>query len=314
MVSQHLPFVMGEVFNRPHLISQAHAAMIAAVLAGKMNITSLAGEFGQVDDRGMADLAEMGRLEARAKRAQHTPHTGMAPFDGWGTPYEMSESGIAVLPVMGTLRRTWGVGPFSGATGYDGLWTQFMHAVENEDCRAIWMPHNNGGGAVDGLEELADAIYANSARFGGKPVWAMCADHTASAGYWLASAADKVFTPQLGTAGSIGAVILHAEMSKALEEEGITVTIFRSKEGKMRGNSVEPLDDDTKELFQGMVDEVDMVFAETVARNRKLSKKAVHETNASVYMGRQALATGLCDEILTEPEAWLKLERKIARK
>src|SRR3546814_6575840 len=71
---------------------------------------------------------------------------------------------------------------------------------------------NSGGGAVDGLEELAEAIYANSARFGGKPIWAMLADHSHSASYWLASAADKVFMPKLGTAGSIGAVILHAEM------------------------------------------------------------------------------------------------------
>src|SRR3546814_3764527 len=85
------------------------------------------------------------------------------------------------------------LGPYSGATGYDGLWTQLMHAAENDEVKAIFMPHNSGGGAVDGLEELAEAIYANSARFGGKPIWAMLADHSHSASYWLASAADKVF-------------------------------------------------------------------------------------------------------------------------
>lgn len=316
MVSQYLPFVMGEVFNRPHLVSQAHAAMIVAALSGKMNISSLAGEFGIEDDRGLADLAEMGRMDARSRRAQerqHTPHTGMAKYDGWGLPYELTDSGIAILPVQGTLRRSWGVGPYSGATGYDGLWTQLMHASANEDVRAIWMPHNSGGGAVDGLCDLADAIYSNSARFGGKPIWAMLADHAHSASYWLASAADKVFMPQLGTAGSIGAVILHAEMSKALADEGINVTIFRSKEGKMRGNSVEALDQATIDMFQGMVDEVDAVFSARVAMYRGIAEKTVHETNASVYMGRQALATGLCDEILSEPEAWMKLEREIAR-
>src|SRR3546814_4796509 len=165
MVSQHLPFVMGEVFNRPHLISEAHAAMIAAVLSGKMNITSLSGEFGSMDDRGMSDLAEMGRMEARTKRQQSaTPHPGMARYDGWGFPYECSDSGTAILPVQGTLRRTWCIGPYSGATGYDGLWTQLMHAAENDEVKAIFMPHNSGGGAVDGLEELAEAIYAHSAR------------------------------------------------------------------------------------------------------------------------------------------------------
>src|SRR3546814_14973662 len=80
-------------------------------------------------------------------------------------------------------------------------------------------------------------------------------------------------------------------MSKALEEEGINVTIFRSKDGKMRGNAMEVLDEATKELFQGMVDEVDEVFVDAVARFRGISKQAVHEPNASVYMGRPALAT-----------------------
>src|SRR3546814_16662563 len=116
----------------------------------------------------------------------------------------------------------------------------------------------------------------------------MLADHSHSASYWPASVADKGFMPKLGTAGSIGAVILHAEMSKALEEEGINVTIFRSKYGKMRGNAMEVLDEATKELFQGMVDEVDEVFVDAVARFRGISKKAVHETNASVDMGRKA--------------------------
>src|SRR3546814_5728852 len=103
---------------------------------------------------------------------------GMARYDGWGFPYECSDSGIAILPVQGTLRRTWGIGPYSGATGYDGLWTQLMHAAENDEVKAIFMPHNSGGGAVDGLEELAEAIYANSARFGGKPIWARSEEHT----------------------------------------------------------------------------------------------------------------------------------------
>src|SRR3546814_1230985 len=147
----------------------------------------------------------------------------MARYDGWGFPNECSASGIAILPVQGTLRRTWGIGPYSGATGYDGLWTQLMHAAENDEVKAIFMPHNSGGGAVDGLEELAEAIYANSARFGGKPIWAMLADHSHSASYWLASAADKVFMPKLGTAGSIGVGILqarHTEERRGRKERG----------------------------------------------------------------------------------------------
>src|SRR3546814_5094032 len=84
MVSQHLPFVMGEVFNRPHLISEAHAAMIAAVLSGKMNITSLSGEFGSMDDRGMRSEEHTSELQSlmrisyavfRLKKKNYNTHT-----------------------------------------------------------------------------------------------------------------------------------------------------------------------------------------------------------------------------------------------
>lgn len=312
-VSQHLPFLMDEVFNRPHLISTAKAEMIVSVLAGKMDIRALAGEFKHYDQRGMEDLAEMGRLEAREKKQKMSAHSGTAKHRGAGLPYELTDSGIAVLPVQGTLRRTWGIGPYSGATGYDGLWTQLMHAISNPDVKAIWMNHNSGGGAVDGLFDLAEAIYANSARFGGKPIWAMAADSALSASYALAAACDKVFVPRLGMVGSIGAVIVHATAARQLEEDGIDVTVFRSKERKMRGNAAEPLDEEMAEKFQSLVDEVDEVFVESVAKWRGLSKKAVHETRADVYTGKQALATGLVNDVLTEPEAWMKLERKIAR-
>ena len=316
MASQHLPFVMGEVFNRPHLISAGHAAMIASVLAGKMDIRSLATEYETFDDRGMEDLAAIGRLEARQRQQKIAKHSTVVDSSRSkrGAPYELSDSGIAILPVQGTLRRTWGVGPYSGATGYDGLWTQLIHAVGNDDVKAIFMPHNSGGGAVDGLFDLADAIYANSARFGGKPIWGMAADYSLSASYALLAACDKCFVPPLGQVGSIGALIIHADMSRALDEAGISVRIFRSKDGKARGNDLEPMDEETAAKYQAVVDEVDAVFVDRVAMYRKLAKKTLHETNADVYTGARALATGLVSEILSEPEAWMKLERKIARK
>jgi capsid assembly protease len=314
MASQYLPFVMGEVFNRPHFVTEAHAAMIAAALSGRLDIRSLSVGFDTLDARGMEDLAEMGRLEARAKKEKMSAHPGVAKEERSGLPYELTDSGIAILPVQGTLRRTWGVGPYSGATGYDGLWTQLLHAVDNPDVKAIWMSHNSPGGAVDGLFDLADAIYANSARFGGKPIWAMAADQSCSASYALAAAADKVFVPQLGLTGSIGCIIIHAEMSQALEEEGIAVNIFRSKDRKGRGGMMEPLDPATAEKYQELVDEADAVFVDRVARYRGISKKAVSETAGDVYTGARALATGLVNNVLSEPEAWMKLERKIARK
>jgi len=216
------------------------------------------------------------------------------------------------------LKRTWGVGPYSGCTGYDGIWTQMLHALANPEVKAIWFSHNSGGGAVDGVFDLAQGIFANNEKNGGKPMWAMASDHSYSASYLLAAACDKVFVPFTGGVGSIGCCVIHAEMSQALEDDGIKATIFRSGDRKMRGNSIEPLDDKTIASIQEDVDVCADHFIDHIVMFRGgkkgLSKKTVSEMQGAEYMGARALATGLVDDVLSEPEAWAKLERQIARK
>ncbi len=211
------------------------------------------------------------------------------------------------------MKRTWGIGPYSGATGYDGIMTQALHAFDNAKVKATWFNINSGGGAVDGLFDLTDGIHEMSARSGGKPTYAMCADSALSAAYAIAAACDTVMVPQLGMAGSIGCVIMHAEFSAALKENGVNVNIIRSRDRKCRGSEMEAIDAETIAEFQAMVDEADEVFTEAVCRYRPMmTKKTISEMDGRVYTGRTALATGLVDHILSEPEAWMMMERQIA--
>ncbi len=314
-MAAYLPHVMQNLFNTPLLLAPAQANMVSAALSGRLDIRMLETESTRMDERALRDLAAMGRLEydMKAKKPKKGgPGAQIVDTDGY-RPYRLTESGIAIVPVQGTLVRTWGVGPYSGSTGYDGIWTQLLHAQDDEKVEAIWIDNNSGGGAVDGCFDLTDGIYAMSARFGGKPIWCMAADYAASAAYAIAAACDQVCVPKLGQVGSIGCIVMHADLSKALEDEGIKVTIIRDPDGKARGNSVEPLDDATAADIFAKVREVNLHFVDRVAQYRGISKKAVSETNAMLYTGAQALATGLVNEVCSEPEAWMKLERMIAR-
>lgn len=315
-MAQYLPFVMQQLFGRPHALSVATADMIVAALSGRLDIRSLVSETDTRDRRGLEDLAEMGRMladERRSVDADADDRPGVA--EGWygERPYRLTESGAAIVPVQGVLKRSWGVGPYSGATGYDGIWTQMLHAYDDKAVKAIWVDINSGGGTVDGLFDLTDGIHQMSQRFGGKPIYAMCADAALSAAYAIAAACDKVFVPRLGMAGSIGCVIMHAEFSKMLEEDGVKVTVFRSRSRKARGGPLEALDATEIKELQEMVEEADAVFAEAVTRYRpQVTKNAISEMDGRVYTGTRALATGLVDSIDSEPEAWMKMEREIA--
>lgn len=317
-MAAYLPHVMQRLLNTPLMLAPAEGKMVAAALSGRLDIRALEVESMKMDARALRDLAAMGRIEfdmrsaKKAKKDAAGPGAQVIDTDGW-TPYRRTDSGIAIVPVQGSLVRTWGVGPYSGATGYDGIWTQLLHAQDDEKVQAIWLDINSGGGAVDGCFDLTDGIYAMSARFGGKPIWAMAADYAASAAYAVAAAADKVCMPKLGQVGSIGCIVMHADLTAALEEEGIKITIIRDPDGKARGNAVEALDEKTAADIFAKVHEVNLHFVDRVAQYRGITKKAVSETNAMLYTGSQALATGLVNDVCSEPEAWMKLERKIAR-
>ncbi len=318
-MAQYLPFVMQQLFNRPHALSTGAADMIVAALSGRLDIKSLATESETLDRRALDDLALMGRKQADARREASTEErpNGMCDDDEWygDAPYKLTSSGVAIVPVKGVLKRSWGVGPYSGATGYDGIMTQVMHAYDNDLVKAIWFDINSGGGTVDGLFDLTDSIHQMSARFGGKPMYAMCADAALSAAYAIAAAADHIMVPRLGLAGSIGCVIMHCEFSKMLEEDGVNVNIVRSRSRKCRGSEIEAIDAETIAEFQEMVDEADEVFTEAVLRYRggnKLTKNAIGEMDGRVYSGNRALATGLVDFVMSEPEAWMMMERQIA--
>src|SRR5205823_4331443 len=79
------------------------------------------------------------------------------------------------------------------------------------------------GGTVPGAQELAAKMFALR---GQKQQIAMVQGLAASLGYWLASQCDEIVSLPSGQAGSIGVFTVHQDLSKALEQEGINVTLI----------------------------------------------------------------------------------------
>lgn len=312
-MAQYLPLVMQQLMNTPLLCSDKHAMTIAAALSGRLNISSIEHETLRMDRRGLEDLAALGRDRADQDRAKPgaSMHGSEARWNGKEYP---QVGGIAVIQIWGTLTRNWGVGPYSGSTGYDGIETQLMTAMNDETVRAIWLSINSGGGAVDGCFDLQQLIYACNEKNGGKPIWAMASDYSYSAAYALAAAADMVFVPPTGGVGSVGVITLWADIQKALEQEGISVKIFRSGKRKALGyGGMEDLPEEEEAHIQSQLDEIRDFFVERVAEYRGLAKSVVLQTEGLDYMGRHAKAIGFVNEVRSEHQAWAELERKIAR-
>jgi ClpP class serine protease len=113
--------------------------------------------------------------------------------------------------------------------------------------------------------------------------------------------------------GSIGAIIVHSEISRALDEDGVAVRIFRSGDRKMRGNSMEVLDERAAAKCQALVDEAGDTFARLVSLGRSMDLEAVLATEADTFTGNNAVEIGLIDAVLSKRDAWSRLEEETDR-
>jgi signal peptide peptidase SppA len=211
-------------------------------------------------------------------------------------PYAMVD-GIAVIEIAGTLvhRGAW-IGQSSGLTSYEGIAAQLQAALADPAVLGIALDIDSFGGEVAGAFDLADRIRAARAK---KPVQAFVAEHALSAGYVLASQADRIILPRTGAVGSIGVVALHTDMSGALDQKGIAVTLIHAGIHKIDANPYQPLPDAVHDQMQRELEVVRFLFAETVAagRGNRLSHATALATEAAVFLGADAVAAGLADEL-----------------
>lgn len=227
-------------------------------------------------------------------------------------PYPVVD-GIAVIEISGVLihRGGW-IGQSSGQTSYEGIAAQIEAAARDPSVRAVALEIDSFGGEVAGVFDLADKIRALRRD---KPVWAFVAEHAFSAGYALASQADRILLPRTGAVGSIGVVVMHADLSGQLDQDGVRVTMIHSGAHKVDANPYEPLPESVRDDIQREIDVLRFLFAETVAAGRtgRLSEDAALATEAATYRGTEAVAAGLADEVIDLTHGFARFRESLSK-
>lgn len=281
--------IAARAFNTPLLVEPTKAMAFLSGLGPRI----LGRRVEMVESDGASDGAAY--LPARASilagnLTERLQQHGNAPYP--------VVDGIAVIEIAGVLihRGGW-IGQSSGQTSYEGIAAQIEAAASDPAVRGIALEIDSFGGEVAGVFDLADRIRAIRGR---KPVWAFVAEHAFSAGYALASQADRILLPRTGAIGSIGVVVMHADLSGQLDQDGVRVTMIHSGAHKVDGNPYEPLPENVQDDIQREIDVLRFLFAETVAAGRsgRMSQEAALATEAATYRGTDAVAAGLADEVI----------------
>lgn len=214
---------------------------------------------------------------------------------------------IAVMSLTGVVsQRSEIFMEFFGGVSTEQFGTELDSLVKDNRVGAIVLDVDSPGGDVAGVSELSKTIF--EAR-GSKPIIAVANSMAASAAYWIASAADKVFVTPGGQVGSVGVLAIHQDISALLESEGVKMTIVSAGEFKDEGNPYEPLGDEAHAEIQRRVDDYYGMFVGDLARNRGVSRKTVLSDFGQGRMlgAAAAVKAGMADRVATLDETLARL-------
>ena len=206
-----------------------------------------------------------------------------------------SMPGIAIIPIHGTLvRRALGLDAASGLTSYALIAADIDAALASPEVAGILLDIDSPGGEAGGVFELSARIRAANAA---KPVWAHAGDSAFSAGYAIACAARRVSVSATGGVGSIGVIALHIDQSVRNAQNGLSVTALYAGAHKNDATPHAPLTPQATEALQSEIDRLYALFVDHVASMRGLDADAVRATEAALFFGEDAVASGLADAV-----------------
>ena len=183
-----------------------------------------------------------------------------------------------------------------GGIGADTTAKLLRKARNDESVEAIVLRVDSPGGSAFAAEIIADEIRA--LRTAGKPVVASMSSVAASGGYSISASTDRIFAAPATITGSIGVFGMFPTYQRTMRalgmaNDGVGTTPFS---GQLRPDR--EMSEETRQLFQLVIEDTYDDFISDVAIQRGLEKQAVDRVGqGQVWSGIDALNFGLVDEL-----------------
>lgn len=286
---------LDQLIGRPALIAPVSVPDTLHGLANPGVEASSVAMLHDLRELATADpVAEAALWQERKATLVSAYYPGQSPAQS--KPFAFA-NGTAIIPIHGTLINRF-ASSYGFVTGYNFVKTQVAAAEADPEVVRVIYDVNSYGGMVSGCQEASDCIGEAA-----KPSIAVVDANCYSAAYMLASQAGGIVATPSGGIGSIGVVMMHVDVSKALKDFGVDVSFIYAGEHKVDGNMYQPLSDEVRAEFQADIDACYDMFVAQVAYGRDMNEQDVRDTEARSYRAEDALDLGLIDAIQNPVDA-----------
>ncbi|MEI8327483.1 MAG: S49 family peptidase [Betaproteobacteria bacterium] len=207
-----------------------------------------------------------------------------------GTPgANRSSPHTAVVEIKGEIA--------SGADASAELVVAAMRsAFEDEGAQAVVLLINSPGGSPVQAGIINDEIMRLKTKYK-KPVYAVVEESCASAAYYIAVAADKIFVDKASIVGSIGVLMDGFGFTGLMDKLGVERRLMTAGVNKGFLDPYSPQTETQRAYAQAMLDQIHKQFIDAVKNGRGKRLKQTAQTFSGLFWsGEQAVALGLADE------------------
>ena len=167
---------------------------------------------------------------------------------------------------------------------------------QDKRIRGIILRIDSPGGAVGPSQEIYNEVLKT--RESGKTIYASMGALAASGGYYIATAAEKIFANPGTLTGSIGVIMAFSNAKGLMEKIGLQPEIVKAGEYKDIGSPARAMTQKERNLLQSVVTDVHQQFIEAVASGRDISVAEVTKiADGRILTGRQAYSLNLVDQM-----------------
>ncbi|MGC1174261.1 S49 family peptidase [Polaromonas sp.] len=172
-------------------------------------------------------------------------------------------------------------------------------AFEDEGAKAVVLLINSPGGSPVQAGMMNDEIVRLKAKHN-KPVYAVVGETCASAAYYIAASADKIFVDKASIVGSIGVLMDGFGFTGLMEKLGVDRRLMTAGENKGFLDPFSPQTEQQRAYAQTMLNQIHQQFITAVKNGRGKRLKETPEMFSGLFWtGQQAVELGLADQLGT---------------
>ena len=179
----------------------------------------------------------------------------------------------------------------------DSVVTALRDAFDAENSSGVILRINSPGGSPVQSGYIYDEIIRLRKENPDTPLYAVITDICASGGYYIASAADKIYADKASIVGSIGVRMDNFGFVDAMKKLGVERRTLTAGENKALLDPFLPINKDTTAHMQVMLSEIHQQFISAVKKGRgdRLDASVEGLFSGLIWTGESAVNIGLID-------------------